>query len=194
MMYGLVDQNCEIKLRLVISNGESERQTIDVLLDTGFTGYLTLPVAVLDRLNLHPYHRELGTLGDGSQCAFDVYRGFIIWDGTLQEIDINASESTPLIGMAMLYGYHVKFDAIEGGTAIIQAINFNVPIALPKANPLAQPPGTGIPPLHSEQRKCDRPCDVRFSMGKALPTVFGGDAIVLRIFQPSIKIIDCRKI
>ena len=125
MMYGLVDQNCEIKLRLVISNGESERQTIDALLDTGFTGYLTLPVAVLDRLNLHPYRRELGTLGDGSQCAFDVYRGFIIWDGTVQQIDINASESTPLVGMAMLYGYHVKFDAIEGGTAIIQAINFN---------------------------------------------------------------------
>jgi hypothetical protein len=74
-------------------------------------------------LNLHPYRRELGTLGDGSQCAFDVYRGFIIWDGTLQQIDINASESTPLVGMAMLYGYRVQFDAIEGGTAIIQTLN-----------------------------------------------------------------------
>jgi clan AA aspartic protease len=122
MMYGLVDQNCEIKLRLVIGNGESERQTIDALLDTGFTGYLTLPIAILDRLNLAPYRRELGTLGDGSQCAFDVYRGFIIWDGTLQQIDINASESTPLVGMAMLYGDRVQFDEIEGGTAIIQAI------------------------------------------------------------------------
>ncbi len=29
----------------------------------------------------------------------------------------------PLVGMAMLYGYRVQFDAIEGGTAIIQAIN-----------------------------------------------------------------------
>lgn len=48
---------------------------------------------------------------------------FIIWDGVLQQIDINASESTPLVGMAMLYGYRVQFDAIEGGTAMIQAIN-----------------------------------------------------------------------
>ena len=55
MMYGIIDQNCEIKLRLVISNGESERQTIDALLDTEFTGYLTLPVTVLDLLNLYPY-------------------------------------------------------------------------------------------------------------------------------------------
>jgi len=51
-----------------------------------------------------------------------VYRGSVIWDGKVQRIDINASETAPLIGMSLLYGYRVQFDAIEGGIVTIQAL------------------------------------------------------------------------
>ena len=36
------------------------------------TGFLTLPLAVLNTLNLRAYSREEGTLGDGSSCVFIV--------------------------------------------------------------------------------------------------------------------------
>jgi clan AA aspartic protease len=123
MMQGLVDQNCEAMIRLVVGNTDSQRQVIDAVIDTGFTGFLTLPSSVLLELDLRAYRREQGTLGDGSTCIFDVYRGVVNWDGEFRRIDINASETTPLVGMSLLYGYRVQFDAIEGGTVTIQALS-----------------------------------------------------------------------
>jgi clan AA aspartic protease len=123
MMQGLVDQNCEATIRLVVGNTDSQRQMIDAVIDTGFTGFLTLPSSVLLNLGLRVYRREQGTLGDGSICIFDVYRGLVNWDGEFRRIDINASDATPLVGMSLLYGYRVQFDAIEGGVVTLQSLS-----------------------------------------------------------------------
>jgi clan AA aspartic protease len=123
MMQGIVDQNCEATIRLVVGNVDSQRQMIDAVIDTGFTGFLTLPSSVLADLNLRAYRREEGILGDGSTCIFDVYRGLVIWDGELRRIDINESDTEPLVGMGLLYGYRMQLDAIEGGTVTIQALS-----------------------------------------------------------------------
>lgn len=122
-MQGIVDQNCEATIRLVLGNVDSQRQMIDAVIDTGFTGFLTLPSSVLADLNLRAYRREEGILGDGSTCVFDVYRGLVIWDGELRRIDINESDTEPLVGMSLLYGYRMQLDAIEGGTVTIQALS-----------------------------------------------------------------------
>ena len=123
MMQGIVDQNCEATIRLVLGNVDSQRQMIDAVIDTGFTGFLTLPSSVLADLNLRAYRREEGILGDGSTCVFDVYRGLVIWDGELRRIDINESDTEPLVGMGLLYGYRMQLDVIEGGTVTIQALS-----------------------------------------------------------------------
>ena len=81
MINGIIDQNCEAKLRLVVGNENKKRQVIDGLLDTGFTGFLTLPLSTINSLDLELYSREEGTLGDGSTRIFDVYSGLIIWGG-----------------------------------------------------------------------------------------------------------------
>ena len=123
MMQGIVDQNYEAMIRLVVGNADSQRQVIDAVIDTGFTGFLTLPVLVLATLNLRAYRREEGVLGDGSTCIFDVYRGLVIWDGEFRQIDINASETAPLVGMSLLYGYRIQLDAIEEGIVTIQSLS-----------------------------------------------------------------------
>jgi clan AA aspartic protease len=123
MMHGIVDRNCEATIRLVVGNVDSQRQVIDAVIDTGFTGFITLPLAVITSLDLKLYGREEGTLGDGSSCVFDVYTGLVIWDGELRRIDVNASETTPLVGMSLLYGYRMQLDAIEGGSVTIQSLS-----------------------------------------------------------------------
>ena len=122
MMNGIVDHNCEATIRLVVSNESKKRQVIDAVIDTGFTGFLTLPLTVINSLNLRLYSREEGTLGDGSTCIFDVYSGLVIWDGEYRFIDVNAAETDPLVGMSLLYGYRIQFDAIEGGIVVIQSL------------------------------------------------------------------------
>ncbi len=122
-MQGIVDQNCEATIRLVVGNADSQRQMIDAVIDTGFTGFLTLPLSVLTSLDLRAYRREEGILGNGSTCIFDVYRCLVIWDGEVQRIDINESETAPLVGMSLLYGYRIQVDAIEYGTVTIQPLS-----------------------------------------------------------------------
>ncbi len=46
---------------------------------------------------------------------FDVYLGTIIWDGGIQEITVNASESEALIGMSLLDGYKINIEVRSGG-------------------------------------------------------------------------------
>ncbi len=123
MMQGVVNESYEATLRLVVGNTDLQRQAIDAVIDTGFTGFLTLPLSMLISLNLRAYRREQGILGDGSTCIFDVYRGLINWDGEFKRVDINAAETTPLVGMSLLYGYRMQLDAVEGGIVIIQSLS-----------------------------------------------------------------------
>ena len=123
MIQGVIDQNNDPTIQLVVLGQDRKKRSIDVLIDTGFTGFLTLPAAVLVSLNLHPYRREEGIIGDGSTCIFEIYRGFIEWDGNVRSIDINESETIPLIGMSLLYGYRMELDIIEGGTITIRSLD-----------------------------------------------------------------------
>ena len=46
MMHGIVNQNREATIRLVVGNANKQRQVIDAVIDTGFTGFLTLPLTI----------------------------------------------------------------------------------------------------------------------------------------------------
>jgi clan AA aspartic protease len=103
MMQGIVDQNCEAMIRLVVGNSRDRRIAIDALIDTGFTGFLTLPKSIVTHLGLSAYSREEGTLGDGSCCIFDIYSGVVIGE-------CDASFTTLLIAKALtLWGIWRRF-------------------------------------------------------------------------------------
>jgi hypothetical protein len=46
----------------------------------------------------------------------------VIWDGQYRQIDIAASETEPLLGMAMLYGYRLQIENVEGGIVKIEVL------------------------------------------------------------------------
>ena len=60
---------------------------------------------------------------NGSETLFDLYAATIIWDGQYRDIDVAESETESLIGMALLYGYRVQIDTIEGGIVRIEALS-----------------------------------------------------------------------
>lgn len=122
MIQGVVNPRCEATLPLVVGNKNGQRQVVDTVIDTGFNGFLTLPSAVITALDLPWNASDIVTLGDGSETLFDLYAATIIWDGQYLEIDIAESETEPLIGMALLYGYRLQIDAIKGGIVKIEAL------------------------------------------------------------------------
>ena len=121
MMNGLVNQSCEATLSIVVKDN-NQTQLVNAVIDTGFSGFLTLPAEVISALNLTWKGRDIATLGDGTSCIFEVYIAIVIWDGQYRTIDINESETVPLIGMQLLRGYDLRIQAIENGLVTIEAL------------------------------------------------------------------------
>ena len=122
MMYGVVNLSCEATISLVVSNTNRQMRLIDAVIDTGYTGYLSLPHEIIVALNLPWTGIDRGTLGDGSEVTFEVYAAIVIWDGQYRNIPVNEAETDPLIGMSLLYGYDLQIRAVEGGNVTIKAI------------------------------------------------------------------------
>ncbi len=122
MMQGFVNQNCEAIIQVAVGYGNKRKQMVNAVIDTGFTGFLSLPQSIITSLELPWHFRDLGTLGDGSEAIFEMYKATIIWDGRERIIDVAASEADPLIGMSLLYGFKVQIDAVEDGVVTIEAI------------------------------------------------------------------------
>lgn len=122
MIQGTVNARREAILPLVVSNVSGQRQVIDTVVDTGFNGFLTLPSVLITSLGLSWNASDIVTLGDGSEALFDLYAVTVIWDGQYREIDVAESETEPLVGMALLYGYRLQIDAMEGGIVRIEKL------------------------------------------------------------------------
>ncbi|WP_043996853.1 clan AA aspartic protease [Microcystis aeruginosa] len=123
MIHGVVNLRREATLFLVVGNYSSgQREFINTVIDTGFDGFLSLPSEIITRLGFPWTISNPATLGDGSEVLFDFYTATVIWDGQYREVDIAASETEPLLGMAMLYGYRLQVDNVEGGIVEIKAL------------------------------------------------------------------------
>jgi clan AA aspartic protease len=124
MMLGNVNARREAIIQLAVLGENNQRQGIKAVIDTGYTGFLTLPSAIIAKLGLIWFMQEEGTLGDGSMCMFNVFEASIIWDGQIRLIEINESEADPLIGMGLLEGYELNIQGFSGGTVTIKALSY----------------------------------------------------------------------
>ncbi len=122
MMQGWMNQNCEAMLPIVVGHGNTSNRMVEALIDTGFTGFLSLPLSMIGSMELPWIFSDSVTLGDGSEVTFQMYRATVIWDGQLKVVDVAASESEPLLGMSLLYGFKLQIEAVERGTVTIEGM------------------------------------------------------------------------
>ncbi|WP_293091980.1 clan AA aspartic protease [Moorena sp. SIOASIH] len=102
MITGTVNADFEpiISISIYDSNGKIYPQ--EAFIDTGFNGWLSLPPDLINQLNLKWKRRERASLGDGSECVFNVYEAVILWDGVPLTIPIDEADSEPLVGMSLM--------------------------------------------------------------------------------------------
>ena len=72
------DREAVIELEVV---GLNHREKIEVVIDTGFTGFLMLPMDLIKRLRLQLIGNRRVILGDGSPVSFDLYLARVMWHG-----------------------------------------------------------------------------------------------------------------
>ena len=120
MITGVVNANREAVIRLRVYGVGGQEQEFEAVIDTGFTGFLTLPSATIAALGFAFAGRQQVILGDGSVELVDVYTGTVEWDGQQRLIEIDAADTDPLVGMSLIYGYELNVQAVDGGMVTLR--------------------------------------------------------------------------
>jgi clan AA aspartic protease len=120
MIRGQVSADREAVVSLQLRAPDGRIVTVDAVVDTGFCDSLTLPSSLVASLQLPYFGTSDCELGDGSLVTFRVYTATVLWDGQELDTPIVASNGGALVGMRLLYGYHLFVDVIDGGEVAIQ--------------------------------------------------------------------------
>jgi clan AA aspartic protease len=122
MIVGAVNAYREMLVRLVVVGPQGKEKEIEAVLDTGYTGSLTLPSAVVSDLGLPFRGRGNVVLGDGSESEFDVHEATIAWAGRKRLSSIDVAETEPLLGIGLLLGYEMTAQVIAGGIVSLRRL------------------------------------------------------------------------
>jgi clan AA aspartic protease len=123
MIIGKVNTNREAIITLTVLGANQQRQEITAVVDTGYTGFLTLPSSIITTLGLTWYMQQECIIGDGSTSMFNLYEASAIWNGQVRTIEINESETSPLVGMSLLEGYELNIQVSAGGLVTIKILS-----------------------------------------------------------------------
>ena len=122
MIEGVVNDAYEAVISLSLEGPEGQPHEIQVVIDTGYSGFLTLPVSLVTQLGLPSLGRGHAVLANDDEVEFDVYSVTVLWEGQPRLVEADATGSTPLAGMLLLDGHALNIDVEKGGTVLISAL------------------------------------------------------------------------
>lgn len=95
---------------------------IDTLIDTGFSGTLTLPAPVIADLGLARRQDSFAWLADGSQRTFPTYAAEVEWGGGWRPVIVSGLGDEALVGMTFLAGHRLTIDIEPGGSVEVRPL------------------------------------------------------------------------
>ena len=121
MIEDVVNAAYEAVVTLSLQGVGGRPRDIEAVVDTGYTGFLTLPPALVNELGLPFAYVGRAFLANDDQVEFNVHGVTLLWDGEPTDIEADATGSTPLVGMLLLDGYDLNVQVRDGGRVVIQA-------------------------------------------------------------------------
>jgi clan AA aspartic protease len=120
MIRGQVSADREAVIPLQLRGAQGQVEMIQVVVDTGFTGAVALPSALVARLGMPFRMMRPYELGDGTVVDFDVHQATVVWNGQDRQTEALATAGGALAGMSFLIGHHLFIDVIDGGEVRIE--------------------------------------------------------------------------
>lgn len=96
--------------------------TVDAVVDTGATTFLTLPPETVRTLDFHYVGERPAELATGEVTMTDTYAARVLWDGEMRTAVVHEASGEPLLGMALLWGNRLCLDAQPDGDVTIDKI------------------------------------------------------------------------
>ena len=121
MIEGVVNAAHEAVVTLHLQAPEGRTRAVEAVIDTGYSGFLTLPTELVTELGLPFAYMGQALLANDAQVAFDVHYVTVLWDGQPRDIEADATGSTPLVGMLLLDRHDLSIQVRAGGRVVIQA-------------------------------------------------------------------------
>ena len=110
-------------LTILVEDADGVPHRFDVIVDTGFTGCLTLPEAVISRLGLIRQGVQPATVASGEVDRFDYYEAKVRWHDEFRRVQVFESIDQSLLGTELLEGSRVTVNTWEGGDVIIEEVS-----------------------------------------------------------------------
>lgn len=123
MIVGRVNSDREAIVSLVVKGSQGQTRQVEAVIDTGFTGLLTLPPDLIAELDLPLRAQGRAVLGDGREITFDMFKAHVIWDGRPYRIDVDSADTVPLVGMGLLENQELCIQVVLGGSVAIRALS-----------------------------------------------------------------------
>lgn len=121
MIEGVVNASYEAIVTIPLQDLEGRTRDIEAVVDTGYSGFLTLPPRLVDELGLPFAYMGQAFLANDAAVDFDVHYVTVLWDGQPKDIEADATGSTPLVGMLLLERHNLNIEVERGGRVVIQA-------------------------------------------------------------------------
>ena len=106
-----------------VVDAEGRLRPVEVLLDTEFTGCLTLSAETVRQLGLSSVGRRTLKSANGEWSASEAYLATASWHGHLADVLVLESDSAPLLGMTLLWGSRATLETDRQGAPQIEAPN-----------------------------------------------------------------------
>ena len=121
MMRGYVNRDLEPVVAIEIEDREGDFQSLEAVLDTGFTGDLALPYRTIECLDLtYRGQADDWTLATGDEATMDEYDGVVSWHGQSRRVTVLETGGEPLLGTSLLSGSKIFIDMRTGGEVLIE--------------------------------------------------------------------------
>ncbi len=120
-MTGRVNRKRQARMRIRVRGQDRRSRSVSAIVDTGYDGFLMLPLRVLEPLKLEWFGYGIATLADDSRNRFDAFRGDVEWDGDWRRVTIAGCGSVPCIGMRLLAGFELQLQGRIGSQFTIEA-------------------------------------------------------------------------
>ena len=111
----------EPRVEIAVAGVGLRFETVEVVVDTGFTGALALPSRIVQGLGLTREGERQIHLAHG-QGSLPVYGAAVSWLGQLRATFVYEIDGTALLGAALLTNCRLAIDFQEGGDVAIQPL------------------------------------------------------------------------
>ncbi len=122
MIQGVVNARIEATIRIRLRASDGSELDVEAVIDSGFTGSLALPAAVIAAIGLAQQSGGRAVLADGSVRQLDIYAAEVEWDGSWRSVMVAAVGDEALVGMRLLAGHELRVVVVPGGVVEISPL------------------------------------------------------------------------